>query len=128
MPSIALITRILNACGAFFAAMAVGLSAYVSHAFISSQSKTNLFIATIFLFGHGLALCTLPENKNRFIRFNIVGRVGILFGTLMFCSALIMPILFGITAPRIAPLGGLLSIGAWIVYGYARLLDGKFKQ
>ena len=103
--------RWLAANGALYAAAAVALSAYASHA-VQGHAQARLQTAAIFAFGHGLALALLaPTTRHR------LGRCALLalsLGVLLFCGSLVSSVLAQ-WPTTLAPLGGMLLIGGWLL-------------
>lgn len=109
------------AMGAWMCASAVALAAYASHAAVGVP-QARLQTAALFAFGHGLALVVLaPRAPSRGMR---VGTAGLLLGALLFSGSLVFEALFG-ARPRLAPFGGMLLIGAWLLLGAAMLKKEK---
>ena len=108
----------LALCGGLLAAAAVGLSAYASHGVGDGQAQSNLQTAALFGFGHGLALAALaPRARSRLARAALAG---LLLGTLLFCGSLVGGAVLG-WPTALAPAGGMLMIGGWLLYGWTRL-------
>ncbi len=100
------------ACGALYAAVAVALSAYASHA-VEGVAQSRLQTAAIFAFGHGVALAALAPAASR-----RVGRIAmwmLCIGVLLFSGSIAGSVLLQL--PTIAaPFGGMLLIAGWIVF------------
>jgi uncharacterized membrane protein YgdD (TMEM256/DUF423 family) len=103
--------RWLAASGALYAAAAVALSAYATHA-VEGPAQARLQTAAIFAFGHGLALALLaPTTRHR------LGRCALLalsLGVLLFCGSLVSSVLAQ-WPTTLAPSGGMLLIGGWLL-------------
>jgi uncharacterized membrane protein YgdD (TMEM256/DUF423 family) len=98
--------------GALCAAAAVALAAYAAHA-VEGEAQSRLQLAAVFAFGHGLALTVLaPAVSHRLGRFAL----SMLFlGALLFCGSLVLNVLAQ-WPTTLAPLGGTLLIGGWLLY------------
>jgi uncharacterized membrane protein YgdD (TMEM256/DUF423 family) len=98
--------------GALCAAAAVALAAYAAHG-AEGEAQSRLQFAAMFAFGHGLALAALaPVAMRRLGRFAL----SLLYlGVLMFCGSLVMSVLAQ-WPTTLAPLGGMLLIGGWLLY------------
>ena len=81
--------------GALCAAAAVALAAYAAHG-TEGEAQTRLQLAAVFAFGHGLALAVLAP-------------------VLLFCGSLVLNVLAQ-WPTTLAPLGGTLLIGGWLLY------------
>lgn len=112
LPSSSLFPRALAASGAASAAFSVAFSAYAAHA-LQGQPQGRLQLVAVFLFGHGVALVALaPATMHR------LGRVALLAmaaGAWLFAGSMAAGVLLGRPAP-LAPMGGLLLIGSWLLY------------
>ena len=109
--------RAFAASGAWLCACAVALAAYASHAVVGLP-QARLQTAALFAFGHGLALLVLaPRSTSRGMR---IGITALLAGVLLFSGSLAAEALFGLR-PRLAPFGGMLLIGGWLLLGAAVL-------
>jgi len=108
----------LAAAGALLAACAVALSAYAAHA-ASGDAQARLQLAAIFAFGHGVALAALAGAASTRLARAALG-AGLLAGTVLFGGSLVAHVLLG-WPPRLAPAGGMLSIGGWIAFAIDRL-------
>ncbi|HEY5805741.1 MAG TPA: DUF423 domain-containing protein [Lysobacter sp.] len=104
--------RLLTACGAVLAALAVALSAYAAHA-VDSGAQHRLYTAALFAFGHGIALAALVPHVRR--RLALVALSALLLGTLVFSGSLAVAVFFG-ASTALAPIGGSLMILAWLLY------------
>lgn len=109
--------RILAASGAVFAAAAVALSAYASHA-AAGEAQTRLFLAAMFAFGHGVALAALAPQS--YGRIAIAAFTAMLLGVLGFSGSLAAAHFFG-TPTRLAPAGGSLLMLAWLMIAVDRM-------
>lgn len=109
----------LLAClGGLLAAAAVGLSAYASHGIAEPLAQSHVNTASLFAFGHGVALAVLgPTQQNR------VGRMALyvlLLGTLLFAGSLVAGALWQVRT-GLAPVGGTALMLGWAVYGFNAL-------
>lgn len=109
----------LAAAGAVLAALAVGLSAYAAHAVADAHARGNLQLASLYAFGHGIALAALAPATAR--RVPLLALAGLLAGTLLFAGSLAFAALLG-WPTRLAPLGGTVLMASWLLYavGVAR--------
>lgn len=105
------------ALGALLCAFGVALGAYASHG-VSGADQVRLQSASWYLLVHGLGLITLPRDRlNRPIR---IARFGLVAGCLLFCGSLIAAVFFG-ASTRLAPIGGSLLIGSWLLLAWGLL-------
>ena len=112
--------RLLGAAGSVLAAAAVALAAYAAHG-ADAAAQPRLAQAAAFAFGHGLALAALaPLAPGRPGRLALVA---LLAGVLLFSGSLAAGALLG-TPTALAPFGGLLMIGGWLLHGWQRLRRG----
>ena len=109
----------LAAAGAVLAALAVGLSAYAAHGVADAHARGNLQLASLYAFGHGIALAALAPATAR--RVPLLALAGLLAGTLLFAGNLAFAALLG-WPTRLAPLGGTVLMASWLLYavGVAR--------
>ena len=109
----------LAAAGAVLAALAVGLSAYAAHGVADAHARGNLQLASLYAFGHGIALAALAPATAR--RVPLLALAGLLAGTLLFAGSLAFAALLG-WPTRVAPLGGTVLMASWLLYavGVAR--------
>jgi uncharacterized membrane protein YgdD (TMEM256/DUF423 family) len=113
--------RAVAAIGAWLCASAVALAAYAAHA-AAGLPQMRLQTAALFAFGHGLALVVLaPRASTRGMR---IGLGALLGGVLLFSGSLAAEALFGLR-PRLAPFGGMLLIGGWLLLGAMMLKKEK---
>jgi uncharacterized membrane protein YgdD (TMEM256/DUF423 family) len=106
----------LAALGAIYAAAAIALAAYASHA--ADAGQEHLLLAAAMAFGHGVALAALsPGASGGFVR---VALAAMAVGTLLFCGSLAGKALWGWPA-TLAPFGGSLLIAAWLALAMAQL-------
>lgn len=103
--------------GALFAAAAVALSAYAAHG-TEGAAQARLQTAAMFAFGHGIALAALaPVASRRLARAALLALYG---GVLLFCGSLVFNVLAH-WPTTLAPAGGLLLIGGWVLWAFAAL-------
>lgn len=99
--------------GALVAAMAVALGAYASHGVADGVAQSNLQTASLYAFGHGVALAALAAGTARSL-----GRAGLyllLLGVLLFSGSLALSALAQMST-KLAPLGGLSLMLGWLVW------------
>jgi len=104
---------LLALSGGLIAAAAVGLGAYAAHGVADAHAQSNLQSATIFGFGHGVALAALSAGTSRSL-----GRAGLyllLFGTLLFSGSLVLGVMAGMST-RLAPVGGMGLMLGWVLW------------
>ena len=109
----------LAAAGAVLAALAVGLSAYAAHGVADAHARGNLQLASLYAFGHGIALAALAPATAR--RVPLLALAGLLAGTLLFAGSLAFAALLG-WPTRLAPLGRTVLMASRLLYavGVAR--------
>jgi len=111
------IRRWLAAAGSLLAGAAVALSAYAMHV-AAPEARERLLLAAAFGFGHGAALAALAPLAQRMRA--VWALTLLLVGVLLFAGSLAAAALLG--APTVlAPFGGMLMIGGWLLHGYDRL-------
>lgn len=108
--------RALGALGSVLAGMAVALAAYAAHG-ADAGAQARLTQAAAFVFGHGVALAALAPLVQR--RSGLVALLAILLGVLMFSVSLIGAALWSLPT-TLAPFGGMLMIGGWLLHGWDR--------
>ena len=99
--------------GAVLAALAVALSAYAAHGVADAHAQSNLQTATLYAFGHGVALTALAAGTTRSL-----GRAGLyllLLGTLLFSGSLVLAALTQVSG-KLAPVGGISLILGWLAW------------
>jgi uncharacterized membrane protein YgdD (TMEM256/DUF423 family) len=114
--------RLLSALAAFALATGVALSAYAAHA----GGETRLATASQFLMIQGAALlagaAVLRQSGGRLAALALMATLA---GTALFCGDLVLRGMeLGRLFPMAAPLGGLLMIGGWALFG-ATMLIGR---
>lgn len=97
--------------GALLAAASVALAAYASHG-ATGPASTRLLLAAAIAFGHGVALCALAAPAVGVRRWIATGWA---LGVLLFSGSLVAAH-FLATSTRLAPAGGLLLMGAWLLH------------
>lgn len=108
----------LAATGSLLAAAAVALSAYSAHApGLEAEARAALANACLFALVHGIALAALSPLAVR--RLAMFGLLAILAGTLLFSGSVIAGHLLG-TSTALAPAGGLLLIGGWLLHAFGQ--------
>ena len=110
-------TRMLGAAGSVLAAFAVGLAAYAAHG-AEGAAQLRLAQAAAFAFGHGLALAALAPSVVR--PLGRLALAALLLGVLLFAGSLVGGALRG-WPTTLAPAGGMLMIGGWLLHGWTRL-------
>ena len=99
--------------GAVLAALAVALGAYASHGATDTQAQANLQTASLYAFGHGIALAALAAGTARSL-----GKAGLyllLIGTLLFSGSLALGALAQLST-KLAPMGGICLILGWLLW------------
>ena len=108
--------RYIGAVGSTLAGLAVALAAYAAHA-ADGEAQARLAQAAAFAFGHGLALAALAPLAQR--RSGLVALLAILLGVLLFSGSVAGAALWGLPT-TLAPFGGMLMIGGWLLHGLDR--------
>lgn len=106
--------RWLAAFGAVLAGAGVALSAYAAHA----DGGTRLQPAALMSLVHGVALAALAGRSDG--RVARMALLALLMGVLLFSGSLVGAHLAA-WSTRLAPAGGLLMIGGWLLYAIAVL-------
>jgi uncharacterized membrane protein YgdD (TMEM256/DUF423 family) len=104
---------LLAFCGALLAAIAVALGAYASHGVADAHAQGNLQTASLYAFGHGIALAALAAGTTRSL-----GRFALcllLMGTLLFSGSLVLSALAGFSS-KLAPVGGISLMLGWVLW------------
>lgn len=99
--------------GGLLAAVAVALGAYASHGVADAQAQANLQTASLYAFGHGIALAALAAGTTR-----TLGRVALyllLLGTLLFAGSLALSAMAGLSG-KLAPFGGISLMLGWVLW------------
>ena len=115
-PSIPLQLRALGAIGSVMAGMSVALAAYAVHG-ADGEAQARLVQAAAFAFGHGVALAALAPLAQR--RSGLTALLAMLLGVLLFSGSLIGAALLSLPT-TLAPFGGMLMIGGWLLHGWDR--------
>ena len=108
--------RWLGAIGSMLASVAVALAAYAAHG-AEGEAQARLTQAAAFAFGHGLALAALAPLVQR--RSGLVALLAMLLGVLLFSGSVAGAALWGLPT-TLAPFGGMLMIGGWLLHGLDR--------
>ena len=106
----------LAAVGAVLAALAIGLSAYAAHGVADAHARGNLQTASLYAFGHGVALAALAPSAARGLQ--ALALAGLCAGTLLFAGSLAGGALLG-WPTRLAPFGGTVLMASWLLYAFA---------
>lgn len=109
--------RWLAAGGALYAAASVALAAYAAHAALPSV-QSQLQLAAVFAFGHGIALASLAMQPHS--RLTRAALHLLWVGVLLFSGSLAGNALAGLPTV-LAPAGGMLLIAGWLLYAAALL-------
>ena len=110
------VRRAFGGIGSLLAGAAVALAAYAAHG-ADGQAQARLAQAAAFAFAHGLALAALAPLAQR--RRGLVALAAMLAGVTLFSGSLVGAALFGLPT-ALAPFGGLLMIGGWLLHGWDR--------
>ncbi len=102
--------RVLTALAALLCGVAVALGAWAAHA-AEPEAARRLAIASVFAFGHGLALIAL---RGRPGVLALTSRCCLFAGVLLFSGSLAAAALFA-TPTALAPAGGLLMMLGWLL-------------
>lgn len=108
--------RMLGAVGSMLAGTAVGLAAYAAHG-VDGDAQSRLAQAAAFAFAHGLALAALAPLVQR--RRGLVALAAMLAGVSLFSGSLAGAALWSLPT-TLAPFGGMLLIGGWLLHGWDR--------
>ena len=111
------ISRIYAALGCLLCGAAVALAAYASHG-VTGEAQARLGMAAAFAFAHGLALAALAGHTVRITKSIALG--ALLLGTAMFSGSLAAAV-FRDVSTALAPLGGMLMIGGWVLLAFHSL-------
>ena len=99
--------------GAVLASVAVALGAYATHGVADAHAQSNLQTASLYAFGHGIALAALAAGTTR-----TLGRVALyllLLGTLLFSGSLALNALAQLGS-KLAPIGGISLMLGWVLW------------
>jgi len=105
---------LLAFAGALLAALAVALGAYASHGVTDAHAQSSLQTATLYAFGHGVALAALAAGTTRSL-----GKAGLyllLLGTLLFSGSLALAAMGQLDTTRLAPVGGISLMLGWVLW------------
>lgn len=108
---------LLGFAGGVLAAAAIALSAWAAHS-PELAAKGSLQTASLYAFGHGVALAALAGNAHRLLPR--VALYVLLVGTLLFCGSLAAGALAG-ASTRAAPAGGVAMIAGWLLFAFNAL-------
>lgn len=101
------------AAGSVLAALAIALSAYAAHGIDQAAARAGVQSASLYAFGHGVALAALAPMAQR-----PLGRIALgmlLLGTVAFSGSVAAGALLG-WSTRLAPAGGMLMMGGWLLW------------
>lgn len=101
--------------GALSAAGGVALAAYAAHG-ATGEAQRCLYTAAAMALAHGVALVAYAPRPTRLAT---AARVAMLVGIVLFCGSLVGAHALG-WPTRLAPLGGGLLIGAWLLVALER--------
>lgn len=104
--------------GGLLAASSIALAAYASHGVGDPGVRANLQTACLYAFGHGIALACLRNHVQG--RVHVLALLAIAVGTVLFSGSLAGAALAGWPS-RLAPTGGSLMIGGWLLWAVAAL-------
>jgi uncharacterized membrane protein YgdD (TMEM256/DUF423 family) len=99
--------------GGLLAAAAIALGAYAAHGQMDTLAQSHLQTATLYAFGHGIALAALGRGTHR--RLGRAGLFLLLLGTLLFSGSLVLNTLANVSS-ALAPVGGVAMIVGWLVW------------
>lgn len=105
------VPRVLAASGALLAGAAVALSAYAAHA-ATPSARSQLFVAAIMAFGHGVALVTL--GRYSIARLAVASLAMLLAGVTLFSGSVVARNVLGWPSV-LAPFGGGLMMLGWLL-------------
>ena len=94
----------------------MALAAYAAHS-VDGEAQARLVQAAAFAFGHGVALAALAPLAQR--RSGLTALLAMLLGVLLFSGSLIGAALLSLPT-TLAPFGGMLMIGGWLLHGRDR--------
>ncbi len=101
------------AAGSVLAALAIALAAYAAHGIDQAPVRAGVQTASLYAFGHGVALAALARAAVRPLGKVALGML--LLGTLLFCGSVAAGALLG-WPTRLAPAGGMLMMGGWLLW------------
>ena len=110
------VRRAFGGIGSLLAGAAVALAAYAAHG-ADGEAQARLAQAAAFAFAHSLALAALAPLVQR--RRGLAALAAMLAGVTLFSGSLVGAALFGLPT-ALAPFGGLLMIGGWLLHGWDR--------
>jgi uncharacterized membrane protein YgdD (TMEM256/DUF423 family) len=94
--------------------MALALGAYAAHG-VSGPAQGQMQTAAAVLFGHGVALAVLGRASTG--RLRRVALLALLIGSLLFAGSVLLHVIAQ-HPPRLAPAGGMLMIGGWLLLAF----------
>ncbi len=95
------------------AAASIGLSAYAAHGVADPIDQSHLQMASLFAFGHGIALAALGPGTTR--RLGSTALYVLLLGTLLFAGSLGLSTQ-GMVSTSLAPVGGIALMLGWVTW------------
>ena len=116
-PALVVYRRYIAAIGSLLAGLAVALSAYAMHA-AEAAAQARLLQAAIFAFAHGVALTALAPLAQR--PTGLLALAMLLGGVFLFSGSLLAAAMLGLPS-TLAPFGGALMIGGWLLHAFDRL-------
>ena len=120
-PALVVYRRYIAAIGSLLAGLAVALSAYAMHA-AEAAAQARLLQAAIFAFAHGVALTALAPLAPLAQRpTGLLALAMLLGGVFLFSGSLLAAAMLGLPS-TLAPFGGALMIGGWLLHAFDRLL------
>ncbi|TRX57075.1 DUF423 domain-containing protein [Thalassomonas sp. M1454] len=119
--------RILQAFAGIFAAIAVLLSAWLSHAGkeLPLVSQNNIETALLFAFIHVLAIFIVVIAYNQSQRAVLVNCGYLfLFGIIAFSGVLILKVFVAVGAlSKLTPIGGMAFVLGWLILAFVQLKE-----
>jgi uncharacterized membrane protein YgdD (TMEM256/DUF423 family) len=116
--------RLWIGMGAVFGLTAVAMSAYVAHGTggMPAAALLSLRSAVDTQMWHALALLGTGAwaARKRRLFANLAG-LAFLLGIVMFCGAVYAQVFRGIRLPNVAPAGGFVLMGGWLLLGLSAL-------
>lgn len=114
LPNTATQRSFLAGCGAVCCALAMALGAYAAHG-VSGPGQGLAQTSAAVLFGHGVALAVLGRASAG--RLRRLALLALLSGSLLFAGSVLLHVVAQLP-PRLAPMGGMLMIGGWLLLAF----------